>query len=146
MAEPEKSTRATLAFSLHCNVKNKLSNRLKVAQVDAMIRVRELSPDYQDFDYQAAIDMLDNVDSGLLARLASEVSVLKCDFIAINDEADVQDFSENGYEVAGLEQPINISDDDEAVAEVVDQVVFQNVYTEVVGGDDDDSVEAALGL
>ena len=90
--------------------------------------------------------MLGNVDSGLLARLASEVSDLKCDFIAINDEADVQDFSENGYEVAGLEQPIDISDDDEAVAEVVDQVVFQNMYTEVVGGDDDDSVEAALGL
>ena len=58
----------------------------------------------------------------------------------------MQDFLENGYEVAGLEQPIDISDDDEAVAEVVDQVVFQNVYTEVVGGDDDDSVEAALGL
>ncbi len=90
--------------------------------------------------------LLDDVDSGLLARLASEVSDLKCDFIAINDEADVQDFSENGYEVAGLEQPIDISDDDEAVAEVVDQVVFQNMYTEVVGGDDDDSVEAALGL
>ena len=111
-----------------------------------MIRVRALSPNYQDFNYQAAIDMLDNVGSGLLARLASEVSDLKCDFIAINDEADVQDFSENGYEVAGLEQPIDISDDDEAVAEVVDQVVFQNMYTEVVGGDDDDSVQAALGL
>jgi hypothetical protein len=40
--------------------------------------------------------MLDNVSSGLLAELASEVSELKCDFIAINDEADVQDFSENG--------------------------------------------------
>jgi hypothetical protein len=109
-------------------------------------RKGELSPDYQEFNYQAAIDMLDKVGCGLLARLASEVSDLKCDFIAVNDEADVQDFSENGYEVAGLEQPIDISDDDEAVAEVVDQVVFQNMYTEVVGGDDDDSVEAALGL
>jgi len=58
----------------------------------------------------------------------------------------VQNFSENGYEVAGLEQPIDISDDDEAVAEIVDQFVIQNMYTEVVGGDDDDSVEAALGL
>jgi hypothetical protein len=46
---------------------------------------------------------------------------LKCDFIAITDEADVQDFSERGYEVAGLEQPIDIDidDDDEAVAETV---------------------------
>ena len=75
-----------------------------------------------------------------------EVSDLKCDFIAINDEADVQEFSENGYEVAGLEQPIDISDDDEAVAEIVGQFVIQNMYTEVVGGDDDDSVEAALDL
>jgi len=58
----------------------------------------------------------------------------------------VQNFSENGYEFAGLEQPIDISDDDEAVAEIVDQFVIQNMYTEVVGGDDDDSVEAALGL
>ncbi len=63
----------------------------------------------------------------------------------INDETDVQAFSENGYEVAGPEQPIDISDD-EAVAEIVDQFVIQNMYTEVVGGDDDDSAEAALGL
>ncbi len=41
---------------------------------------------------EAAIDMLDNVSSGLLAKLASEVSDLKCDCIAINDEADVQVF------------------------------------------------------
>jgi hypothetical protein len=36
-------------------------------------------------------------------------------------------------------------DDDEAVAEIVDQFVIQNKYTGVVGGDHDDSVEAALG-
>jgi hypothetical protein len=57
--------------------------------------------------------------------------------------------SEDGYEVAGLEQPIDINDDDdEAVAEIVDQFVVQilNMYTEVVSGDDDDSVEAARGL
>ena len=57
----------------------------------------------------------------------------------------MQDFSGNEYEVAGLEQPVDISDDDEAIVETVDQFVFQNIYTEVVGGDDDDSVEAALG-
>ena len=73
---------------------------------------------------------------------------LKCAFIAVSDEADLQDSSENGYELAGLEQPVDISDDDEAIVETVDQFVFQNMYTEVVnvGGDDDDSVEAALGL
>ena len=91
---------------------------------------------------QAAIDTLVNMGSGLLARLASEVSDLRCDFIAINDEADVQDFSENGYEVAGLKQPIYISYDDQAVAEFDDQFVIQNMYTEVAG-DNDDSVEAA---
>ena len=57
----------------------------------------------------------------------------------------MQDFSENGYEVAGLEQPVDISDDDEAILETVDQFVSQNMYTEVVGGDDDDSVDPALG-
>ncbi len=58
----------------------------------------------------------------------------------------MQDFSENGYERVGLQQPIDIIDDDEAVAEIVDQFVIQKMYTEIVSGDDDDSVEAALGL
>ena len=49
----------------------------------------------------------------------SEVNDLKCDFIAINDVAEVQEFGENGYEVAGLEQPIDINDNNEAVAEIV---------------------------
>ena len=43
------------------------------------------------------------------------------------------------------EQPIECDDDDEAVAEIVDQFVTQHMYTEVVGGDDD-KVQAALGL
>ena len=73
-------------------------------------------------------------------------ATLKCDFIAINDDADMKEFSENGYKRAGLQQPIDISDDDEAVAEIVDQFVIQNMYTEAVSRDDDDSVEAALGL
>ena len=41
-------------------------------------------------------------------------------------------------------EPKDISDDDEEVAKVVDQFVIQNTYTEPVGSDDDDSVEAAL--
>ncbi len=113
-----------------------------------MIRARELCPEYHNFNYQAAIDMLDlgNVITsfGLLAKLASEVSDLKCDFIAINDEADVQDFSENGYEVAGLEQPIDISDD-EVLGQGFYQSEYQNMYINI-GGGDDDSVEAAIGL
>ena len=63
--------------------------------------------------------MLDNVSSGLFAKLASDVTDLECDFIAINwfdcnDEADCARFSDNGYGVAGLsvEQPIDISDDE----------------------------------
>ncbi len=57
--------------------------------------------------------MLDNVSSGLFAQLALDITDLKCDFIAINwfiamMKQIVQDFSDNGYEVAGLnlEQPI----------------------------------------
>ncbi len=58
----------------------------------------------------------------------------------------VQDFSENGYEVAGLNlaQPIDISDD-EKLGQVFDQSEFQNMYIDI-GGGDDDSVEATLGL
>ncbi len=98
--------------------------------------------------------MLDNVSSGLLAKLALDVTDLKCDFIAINwffamMKQIVQDFSENGYEVAGLEQPINISDD-EKLGQVFEQSEFQNMYIDIGGGDhhhhDDDSVEATLGL
>jgi len=37
--------------------------------------------------------------------------------------------AENGYEVAGLQQPLVISDDDEALAENVDQFVTQNMYS-----------------
>ncbi len=59
-----------------------------------------------------------------------------------DDEADVQNFSQNGYEVAGLKQPVDSSDDDEVVAEIADHFVVQNMYTEVVGGDNDDSVHS----
>ena len=33
-----------------------------------MNRVRQLSPDYQGFGYQAAIDMFDNVGSGMFSQ------------------------------------------------------------------------------
>ncbi len=42
------------------------------------------------------------------------------------------------------EQPIDISDDEE-LGQVSDQSEFQNMYTDV-GGGNDDSVEAAFGL
>ena len=58
----------------------------------------------------------------------------------------LQDFADKGYEVAGLslEQPMDISDD-EKLSQVFDQSEFQNMYIDV-GGGDDDSVEATLGL
>ena len=58
----------------------------------------------------------------------------------------LQDFAYKGYEVAGLslEQPMDISDD-EKLSQVFDQSEFQNMYIDV-GGGDDDSVEATLGL
>jgi len=64
--------------------------------------------------------------------------------IHCNDEADVQDISENRYEVAGLEQPIDISAD-EKLGQLFDQFKFQNMYLDI-GGGDDDSVEATFGL
>ncbi len=50
--------------------------------------------------------MLDNVSSGLFAKLALDVTDLECDFIAINwfiamMKQIVQDFSDNGYEATG---------------------------------------------
>ncbi len=69
-------------------------------------------------------------------------ATLKCDLIAIKDEADVQDCSENGYERAGLQKPIDIRRGSSCNC---GQFVIQNMYTEVVSRDDD-NVEAALGL
>ncbi|DBB13157.1 TPA: hypothetical protein ACH3X3_004911 [Trebouxia sp. C0006] len=53
---------------------------------------------------------------------SSDVSALGPEGTATTD---VQDFSENGYEVAGLEQPIDISDDDDEA--VADQFVIQDM-------------------
>ncbi|KAL3132156.1 hypothetical protein ABBQ32_008763 [Trebouxia sp. C0010 RCD-2024] len=75
----------------------RLRNRLKVAQVDAMIRLKLLCPPYEQFQYQAAIDMFDNLkglDRGLLARLNKEVSSVQASFVADNEEEDVQDFND----------------------------------------------------
>ena len=52
----------------------------------------------------------------------------------------VQDIFREWNELAVIEQPKDTSDiidDDEEVAETVDQFVIQNMYTELVGGDDD---------
>ena len=49
--------------------------------------------------------------------------------------------SKNGYEVAGLEQPIDISDD-EKLGHVFDMYIVDTDHDS--GGDDDDSVEATL--
>ena len=53
-----------LCFSLHSDVKSKLRNNLTVAQVGAVLRIKELvGPDrvvesYQEFDHQVADDPL----------------------------------------------------------------------------------------
>ena len=59
-------------------------------------------------------DLLDNVShhDGLLAKVATAVSDLKCALLAINlfiaDTTDMQDVPENGYAVAGLGPPTDI--------------------------------------
>ena len=72
---------------MHAGIKSKLRSRLKVPQVDAMLRIKQLCGSYVDFDYQPAIDMLDSntVGSGLLAKLAQEVSNVQAPFIADSD-------------------------------------------------------------
>lgn len=61
--------------------------------------------------------MVDNVRSVSQTCLKCQwfealVSFQSNQLIHCNDEADKQDFSKNGYEVAGLQQLIDMSDDD----------------------------------
>ena len=54
-----------------------MRNRLKVAQVEAMLRLKLLCPPYDQFEYQPAIDMFSKgLDSGLLAQLNKEGKLL----------------------------------------------------------------------
>ena len=58
-------------FFLHCNIKNKLRNRLKKPQVDAILRIKLLHGSCQDFNYQAAINLFEDgtgADRGLQAQ------------------------------------------------------------------------------
>ena len=56
----------------------------------------------------------------------------------------LQDFPENGYEVAGLNLEQPIVSDDKISGQVFDQSEFQNIYVDI-GGGVGDSVEATLG-
>lgn len=79
-------------FPLHLIIKNKLRNRLKEAQVDAMLRLKLLCSPYDQFEYQPAIDMFDKgLDSGLSAQLNKEGHDVQAAFVADNEEDDLQD-------------------------------------------------------
>ena len=137
-------------LSLHRILKNKLRNCLKVAQVDAIIRVKELCGPYEDFDCQLAIDLLDGgassgVAVGNLPQLAKEVSDLQAPFIAENDKEDVQDFSDvdsnadSNIECLLSEDGFE-TEDDEALE-------FEPALSHLTGDDDNDlALEAALGV
>ena len=82
---------------LHCNIRNKRRNRLKIPQIVAILRIKLLCVSCQDFDYQAAIDLFEDgtgAGRGLQAQLAKEVNDVHVPFIADNEEEDVQDFAD----------------------------------------------------
>ena len=104
-------------FSVHNNVKNKTRSSLKIAQLDALLRVHELAGCFKDFDYQLAIDLYsDNLKDSLSGQLATQVSGLQSLFVE-GDEEVVQDFAETeGDALSALELPElsgdEISDDE----------------------------------
>ena len=133
-------------FSLHLIIKNKLRNRLKVAQVDAMIRLKLLCPPYEHFQYQAAIDMFEDLkglDRGLLAQLNKEVSGVQASFVADNEEEDVQDF--NDADSQGTVSDCVFSEDEEVVdVESGDEQSANNHFA--VDHDEAVDLDEALGL
>lgn len=85
------TTLVECGLSLHLVIKDRLRYRLKVAQVDAMIRLKLSCPPYDQFQYQPAIDLFDQgLNKGLLAQLNKEGSGVQADFVADNEEEDVQ--------------------------------------------------------
>ena len=54
-------------FSHHGIIKNKLQSRLKVVNVDSLLRVKLLCRDYKKFDYQRAMELHDSMHNSLIS-------------------------------------------------------------------------------
>ena len=68
---------ACVEFSLHGIIKNKLRSRLRVVNVDSLLRVKLLCRDYKKFDYQRAMELHDSMHNSLISSLARKVDQLQ---------------------------------------------------------------------
>ena len=57
-------------LSHHGIIKNKLRSRLKVVNVDSLLRVKLLCRDYKKFDYQRAMELRGSMHNSLISSLA----------------------------------------------------------------------------
>ena len=71
-------------FSHHGIIKNKLRSRLKVVNVDSLLRVKLLCRDHKKFDYQRAMQLHDSMHNSLISSLARKVDQLQ--FAAFDEE------------------------------------------------------------
>ncbi|KAL3152078.1 hypothetical protein ABBQ32_001187 [Trebouxia sp. C0010 RCD-2024] len=118
-----------------------------------MIMLKLLCPPYEHIQYQAAIDMFDNLkglDRGLLAQLSKEVSGVQASFVADNnsfvadnEEENVQDF--NDADSQGTVSDCVFSEDEEVVdVESGDEQSANNHFA--VDHDQAVELDEALGL
>lgn len=123
-------------FSHHGIIKNKLRNALKVIQMDSLLRVKHLCSSYEEFDYEAAADLHDNMQDGLISKLANQVDQLQ--FSQLDEESDEEviiDFeealsdsdasvSEYAFSASDLEEDpferdMELSDDEQAGQSII---------------------------
>ena len=81
-------------FSHHEIITYKLRSRLKVVNVDFLLRVKLLCRDYKNFDYQRAMELHDSMHNSLISSLARKVDQLQ--FAAFDEKLaneDLVDFT-----------------------------------------------------
>ena len=138
-------------FSHHGIIENKLRSRLKVVNVDSLLRVKLLCRDYKKFDYQRAMELHDSMHNSLISSLARKVDQLQ--FAAFDEELaneDLVDFTplpesepeeDSGFDFSETE------DEEEAAAED-DELSQAAVHGQsaTIDLDEDDGLGEALGF
>ena len=138
-------------FSHHGIIKNKFRSRLKVVNVDSLLRVKLLCRDYKKFDYQRAMELHDSMHNSLISSLARKVDQLQ--FAAFDEELaneDLVDFTplsesepeeDSGFDFSETE------DEEEAAAED-DELSQAAVHGQsaAIDLDEDDGLGEALGF
>ena len=107
-------------FSHHGIIKNKLRSRLKVVNVDSLLRVKLLCRDHKNFDYQRAMELHDSMHNSLISSLARTAGQLQ--FAAFDEELaneDLVDFTplpesepeeDSGFDFSETEDRVNAAD------------------------------------